>query len=127
MSLEMVILFAIVTVAATSIVAILLLSFNWRVFAVWNGGETYQFHRMGTLFRHIETIEGPLLKDKTRPIIGHVCHVTFFPCDTKYLGDFVVCYTAADSENFRKMGYHWIGKCACKEKHHVQPMVRMKS
>ena len=127
MSLGMALLVVLLVSLVVGVVAIFAISFNWRLLSVWNGGPTFLFHRMGSLFRYIETIEGPLLENKVRPFIGYVCHVTFFPCDTKYLGDFTICFTSTEGYHFVKIGYHWKGKCACKEKHDVQPMVRMKS
>ncbi len=90
---------------------LLLINFNWKLLTVWNGGGADQFNKIGTMFRDIDSIEGPLLEDGTRTIIRYVYHVTFFACDIRYLGNLAVCYTATDLSNFRKRGYHWRGSC----------------
>ena len=62
--------------------------FNWGVLFGLKTIEYSELRMMSSIYRFIESIEGPLREDHTRPIIGSVCHITFFPCDIKLLGRF---------------------------------------
>ncbi len=111
MNLFVALLLTCLIMAVCVALTLLLINFNWRVFTVWNGGNVDQFYKIGTLHRHVVPVYSAPLEDKTLPILGYIGHVTFFPCDVKYIGNFAICYTGADLTNLRKVGYHWRGKC----------------
>ena len=94
-----------------TLIGLFIVTFNWKVLAVLKGATDFQMHRIGYYYCHIDSIEGALTKDKVRPIIGSVCHVTFFPCDFKWLGKLTLCYHSVDGLYYTRQGVHWRGDC----------------
>lgn len=107
----MILLYLLLFIIVGTTLGLLIVTFNWRIFPAWSTATSNEIWRMGSFYRYTDTIEGPLNEDKTRPIVGYVCHVTFFQCDLKFLSQFVACYISEDGEHFTKRGYHLRGRC----------------
>ena len=100
-------------VTAITAAVLFVFYFNWGALLGLKTIEYHELQRIGHFYRFIESIEGPLQINKTRKIIGSVCHITFFPCDVKILGRFALCYTSTDGKHYVRQGCHWRGNCTC--------------